>query len=85
MRWTIRITTHQLTLGYSQGGILRKDDLFKVVSNPGADKREKGILGQIIHRISLILIRQIPFFLRIRIANDTGGAGLTISCLHREG
>ena len=27
----IRITTHQLTLGYSQGGILRKDDLFKVV------------------------------------------------------
>jgi hypothetical protein len=56
-----------------------------IVSNPGADKREKGILGQIVHRVSLILMRQIPFFLRIRIANDTGGAGLTIPCLRREG
>jgi hypothetical protein len=27
--------------------MLREDDLFKVVLNPGADKREKRILGQI--------------------------------------
>ena len=51
-----------------------------IVSNPGADKREKGILGQIVHR-SLI---PIPLFLRTfwnRLANDTGGAELIIASL----
>ena len=27
--------------------MIRKDDIFKVVFDPGADKREKGILRQI--------------------------------------
>jgi len=49
-----------LTLDYSQGGILREHNVFKIImktiaSNPGADKREKGILGQIVHRVSLVL------------------------------
>jgi hypothetical protein len=35
-------------LDFTQEGILRKDDLFKVVFNPGADKREKDILGKIV-------------------------------------
>jgi hypothetical protein len=33
-------------LDFTQEGILRKDDLFKVVFDPGADKREKWIPGQ---------------------------------------
>ena len=33
------------TLAFTQLGIFRKDDLFKVVLNPGPDKREKRILG----------------------------------------
>ena len=37
-----------MSLDFTQGGILRKDDGFKVVFDPGADKREKGIPGQII-------------------------------------
>ncbi len=36
-----------MSLDFTQGGILRKDDRFEVVFNPGADKREKGVLGQI--------------------------------------
>ncbi len=31
----------------AEKGILRKDDLFEVVFNPGSDKREKRILGQV--------------------------------------
>jgi len=35
--------SHQFVLDFTQEGILRKDDLFKVVFDPGADKREKRI------------------------------------------
>ena len=43
-----------MSLDFTQEGILRKDDCFKVVFNPGADKREKGILGQIILDSALV-------------------------------
>ena len=43
-----QVATHQMTLEITQGGMNRKDDLFKVVFYPGADKREKGILGEIL-------------------------------------
>jgi hypothetical protein len=33
--------------------MLREHDLFEVVLNPGADKREKGILGQITSYVPL--------------------------------
>jgi hypothetical protein len=44
--------------------MLREDDLFKVVLNPGADKREKRILGQIIR-----MFRKTG-------TDDTGGASV---------
>jgi hypothetical protein len=44
-----------LTLEITQEGMKRKDDLFKVVFYPGADKREKGILGEILEQLTLIL------------------------------
>ena len=37
--------TFQRTLTFTQLGILRKDDLFKVVFDPGPDKLKKRILG----------------------------------------
>jgi hypothetical protein len=47
-RWS-----HQFVLDFTQEGILRKNDLFKVVFDPGADKREKSIPGQIVRRTAL--------------------------------
>jgi hypothetical protein len=47
--------------------MLREDDLFKVVLHPGADKREKRILGQ----IALNAQNAGP--------GDTGGASLSAS------
>ncbi len=72
---------------------MRKHDLFKIISktlktvasNPGADKREKGVLGQIIQRLCLTLIRRLPLFLGVLNANDTGGAEPTIPSLRRKG
>jgi hypothetical protein len=82
-----RIVTHQMTLEITQGGMNRKDDLFEVVFYPGADKREKGILGEILLR-SLIEVAGILFeaFLIVfeirevsfRYAEDTGGARLSM-------
>src|SRR6185437_1588707 len=63
---------------FTQGGISRKDDLFKVVFNPGADKREKDILRETVRHTSLNIIRAPLFFLRIQAANDTGSARLCI-------
>ncbi len=37
--------------------MIRKDDLFEVVFNPGADKREKGVLRQITQRPLLLSCR----------------------------
>ena len=67
----------------------RKDDSFKVVFYPGADKREKGILGQIVLQRTTTLIAASLFFLRsiqIRtgLAEDTGGARLGVSCGQSE-
>jgi hypothetical protein len=47
-------TSHQFVLDFTQEGILRKDDLFKVVFDPGADKREKRVPGQIVPRVALL-------------------------------
>src|ERR1017187_175235 len=44
-RRVLRARALQRTLSFTQFGILRKDDLFKVVLDPGPDKREKRILG----------------------------------------
>ena len=46
-----------MSLDFTQEGILRKDDRFKVVFDPGADKREKGVLGQIDPRSAPVLLR----------------------------
>jgi hypothetical protein len=70
--------THQKTLDFTQRGISRKDDPFKVVFNPGADKREKGILRQIIHLAALTLIRASLLTSRVRATDDTGSAWLRI-------
>jgi len=35
---------HQRTLAFAQFGILRKDDSFEVVIDPGPDKVEKRVL-----------------------------------------
>ena len=69
----------------------RKDDLFKVVFYPGADKREKGILGKILLQCGLISIELVSWFLLttlslfqvfrglcFRLAEDTGGARLSV-------
>ncbi len=37
-------------LDFTEKGILRKDDLFEVVFDPGSDKREKRILGPVFSR-----------------------------------
>ena len=78
-----RSDAHQFTLDFTQGGTNRKDDSFKVVFYPGADKREKGILGQIVLQIASTSVKATLFFLRaIQIftgcAEDTGGAGLGV-------
>ena len=39
---------HKNALDFTEKGILRKDDLFKVVFDPGSDKREKRILGPVL-------------------------------------
>ena len=71
----------------------RKDDLFKVVFYPGADKREKGILGKILLQCGLILIELVRLFVVTTLslfqvfrgacdsgyAEDTGGARLSAS------
>src|SRR5258708_3153993 len=44
-RRVLRARALQSTLTFTQLGILRKDDFFKVVLDPGPDKREKRILG----------------------------------------
>ena len=41
------IRNRKNALDVSEKGVLRKDDLFEVVFNPGSDKREKRILGQV--------------------------------------
>ena len=38
---------HKNALDFTEKGMLRKDDLFKVVFDPGSDKREKRILGPV--------------------------------------
>jgi len=70
--------THQLPLDFTQRGISRKDDLFKVVFNPGADKREKGILRQIIQLTALRFIRASLLTSKVRATDDTGSAWLRI-------
>jgi hypothetical protein len=50
--WTkvpvLRMTrVREQTLDISKGRMLPKDDLFEVVGDPGADKREKRSLGQV--------------------------------------
>jgi hypothetical protein len=67
-----------LTLDFTQRGISRKDDPFKVVFNPGADKREKGILRQIIHLAALSLLRASLLVSKVRTTDDTGSAWLRI-------
>jgi hypothetical protein len=54
--------------------MLREGDLFEVVLNPGADKREKRILGQItpLGRTSLYSLVY---------PSDTGGASLSASLI----
>ena len=63
-----------MTLDFTQEGILRKDDLFEVVFDPGADKREKSIPGQTVQCVALLLdfSRTSLFFLRAAATNDTG-------------
>jgi len=69
----------------------RKDDPFEVVFYPGADKREKGILGKILLQIFLTSIERAGLFLEaalniqkmfrggsFRLAEDTGGARLSV-------
>ena len=46
--------------------MLREGDFFEVILNPGADKREKGILGQITLNALYLLG-----------PGDTGGASLS--------
>jgi hypothetical protein len=41
-------------LDFTEKGILRKDDLFEVVFDPGSDKREKRILGPVFSRIDCL-------------------------------
>jgi len=60
-------------LDFTQEGILRKDDLFKVVFNPGADKREKRILGQTVQCAAWF-----PMFSRKEATNDTGWVRLRL-------
>jgi hypothetical protein len=61
---------------------MRKDDLFKVVFDPGADKREKGIPRQITGRTPLLYSRG-P--LRAKAASDTGSVLLDPStCAKRK-
>jgi hypothetical protein len=55
-------------LDFTQEGILRKDDLFKVVFYPGADKREKIALGKIVPCVACL--QGCPF--RTKATNDTG-------------
>ena len=57
-------------LDFTQEGILRKDDLFEVVFDPGADKREKGVPGQIIAVLSGSF--EPPCFSQEKAMNDTG-------------
>ena len=57
--------SHQMLLDFTQGGILRKDDGFKVVFDPGADKREKGIPGQIMLDTAPVLWIRTPMKLLI--------------------
>src|ERR1700691_827892 len=38
---------HKNALDFTERGMLRKDDLFKVVFDPGSDKREERILGPV--------------------------------------
>ncbi len=52
----------------------RKHDLFKVVFDPGADKREKGILRQIALARPLMLRRSLILFRKIEV--DTGSVWL---------
>ena len=42
--------TRKYALDFTEKGILRKDDLFEVVFDPGSDKREKRILGPVFSR-----------------------------------
>src|SRR5277367_2383802 len=41
------IRNRKNALNIAEKGVLRKDDSFEVVFNPGSDKREKRILGQV--------------------------------------
>jgi hypothetical protein len=55
--------------------MLRKDDLFKVVLDPGADKREKRVPGQTVLLAAFrgpIALGTAPFALRANATNDTG-------------
>jgi hypothetical protein len=41
----LRMTeSRKFTLDFTEGGILREDNFFEVVFNPGSDKREKRIV-----------------------------------------
>ena len=64
--------TQNQSLEGTQGGMLLEDDVFEVVQDPGADKREKGGLSKIL-LAPAFAGKAALFSLRERVVKDTGG------------